>query len=158
MALHTSDVEIVPGGYQGSVLGSARQLLLAAHGGQILCSEETATLLRRDLESGTRIHDLGAYRLRDTSLPERLFQIEYAGMGDRDFPPPRAEAAHTASLPLQLTRFFGRESELDRLQELLAPGTSDSPGARLVILTGAGGCGKTRLAVEAARRLVDCFR
>ncbi|HLK60562.1 MAG TPA: BTAD domain-containing putative transcriptional regulator, partial [Chthonomonadaceae bacterium] len=86
----------------------AMRLLLAGHGGQILCSESAVVLLRRDLEAGLRLNDLGAFRFAGVSSPERVFSVEYPGISSAPFPPLRAAPAHTGHLPLQRTRFFGR--------------------------------------------------
>jgi predicted ATPase/DNA-binding SARP family transcriptional activator len=152
MALHTGDVDLEAGEYHGLVLHRAARMLTAGHGEQILCSEVTASLLRRDLPPDTRLTDLGVYRLRDVPTPERLFLAAYPGMPERDFPPPNAEAGYAGSLPLHLTRFLGREAELSRLHSLL-----DSEHSRLITLSGPGGTGKTRLAVEAAGQSVERF-
>jgi predicted ATPase/DNA-binding SARP family transcriptional activator/class 3 adenylate cyclase len=171
MALHTGDVHSLEGDYHSLVLNLASRMLLAGHGGQILLSEGTATLLRRDLEPGVRLVDLGVYRLRDVAEPERLFQVEYAGMARRVFPRLRAEAGNPGHLPLSFKRFFGREAEIARLRVLLlaevesgdgrapAPhGTvrASSPG-RLVTLTGPAGTGKTRLALVVADQLQEAW-
>jgi hypothetical protein len=126
-------------------------MLAAAHGGQILCSEATAVVAQRSLEPGIRLTDLGVYRLRDVEVPERLFQVEYPDMAQRAFPPLRAEAGYARNLPLQFTRFVGREKELEQLMELLAKPT------RLVTMTGPGGTRKSRLALELASRLLERF-
>jgi predicted ATPase/DNA-binding SARP family transcriptional activator len=152
MALHTGDVELQEGDYHGLVLHHASRMLAAGHGGQILCSETTAVVAQRQLEPGTRLTDLGVYRLRDIETPERLFQVEYPDMGRRLFSPLRAEAGYANSLPLQFTRFVGRERELGQLQELLL-----AEQTRLVTLTGPGGTGKSRLALELASRLLERF-
>src|SRR5207244_5306623 len=109
MALHTGDVELHEGEYRGLVLHHASRIVAAGHGGQILCSEATAVLVQRKLEPGLRLTDLGVYRLRDVEHPERLFQVEYPEMAQRVFPPLRAEAGYARNLPLQFTRFIGRE-------------------------------------------------
>jgi predicted ATPase/DNA-binding SARP family transcriptional activator/class 3 adenylate cyclase len=185
IALHTGDVEWEGGECRSLALHRASRLVRAAHGGQILCSEATAALLRwgglEGQDSAVRLADLGHYRLRDVPQPERLHQVEYFNMPRRRFPPPNAEAGYATHLPLSLTRFFGREDELAALAAMLAPdgcwvsgiGCPDPkpetqhptpetqhprPSTRLVTLTGAGGCGKTRLALEVARRLVEAFR
>lgn len=152
MALHSGDVEVRDGEYRGVALHRAARILSAAHGGQVVCSEATSSLLRRDLETEVHLRDLGVYRLRDVEQPERLFQAEFAGMTRREFPALRAERAHAGNLPLQFTRFFGREKELSTLEALLL-----DLSVRLVTMTGPGGTGKSRLAVEAAGRLVDSF-
>lgn len=154
IALHTGDVELESGEYRGQTLHRADRILGAAHGGQMLCSEATYSLLRRDLDPGVRLRDLGVYRLRDLDAPERLYQIEPSATGVQQFPPLRAERAQRGNLPVQPTRFFGREAELKRLDQLLDPRESEH---RLVSLTGPGGAGKSRLAVEGAGRLVDAY-
>jgi class 3 adenylate cyclase len=87
MALNTGDVEEKEGEYHGLVLHRAARMLTAAHGGQILVSEATAGLLRRDLPEDVRLVDLGIYRLRDVPAPERLFQVEFPGMVQAEFGP-----------------------------------------------------------------------
>ncbi len=152
MALHTGDVTPQDGDYHGPAVHRAARILAAGHGGQILCSEATASLLRRDLDAGLHLKDLGLYRLRDVPYAAHLFQVVYPGMAQTDFPPLRAETGQTGSLPMQFTRFFGRETELARMQAVL-----QLPETRLLTLTGPGGTGKTRLAVEAAARCAEAF-
>ncbi len=152
MAVYTVDVRPDEDEYRGVVLHRASRVLSAAHGGQILCSEATAALLKCDLRGDIQLADLGIYRLRDVPVPERLFQVNHPEMAARRFPPPRAEAGYRGSLPIELTRFFGREQELEELRALLT-----AEGQRLVTLTGPGGSGKTRLAQEAARGVMDHF-
>ena len=152
MALDTGEVELRDGRYQGPVLDRGRGLLLAAHGGQILCSDVSAGLLQPGLEQAVRLADLGFYRLRDNGGPQRLFAVKYPGMVPETFPAPNAALAYTSNLPHQFTRFFGREGELARLRE-----TVQTEGTRLVTLTGPPGSGKTRLAVEGARQLLEAF-
>ena len=153
-AVHSGDVRRDASGedYHGPALHRASRILAAAHGGQVLVSEATAALVRRDLEAGVRLTDLGLYRLRGVESPERLFQLDYPGAARTEYPPLAAERAHTGSLPLQFTRFFGREKEIARVGEILRDGQT-----RLLTLTGPGGTGKTRLAVEAAAHLLDSF-
>lgn len=152
MVLHSGDIAPgADGGYHGLLLHHGARMLGAGHGGQILCSEATAALLRREVgEEEVTLRDLGVYRLRDVPEGERLFQVCYPGMARSEFPPPAALPARTAHLPPTFTRFFGREGEIARLTELLL---SPAMPARLVTLTGPGGTGKTRLAIEAAQRL-----
>jgi len=152
MAVHTGQVELMEREYRGLALHHASRVLTAGHGGQVLCSEGAAGLLRRDLEPGVRLVDLGVYQLRDVEVPERLFQVSYPGMDPEKFPPLKAHIGYGSHLPLTFTRFFGREKELAWLQEALLQAQT-----RLVTMTGSGGCGKTRLALEAARQLLQPF-
>src|SRR5207245_2715424 len=88
-------------------LQHATRLLLAAHLGQILVSEKSAVLLRDDLEQGVDLLDLGPYRLREDTPPERLLQVCFPDMPVREFPPPHALPAHEGSLPLQFRQAAG---------------------------------------------------
>ena len=115
-----------------------------AHGGQVLVSAAVRELAGEDLPPGASLRDLGVHRLRDVERPERLFQLEHPDL-PREFPPLRSVDARRHNLLPQLTSFVGRERELAELAALLG-------GARLVTLTGAGGSGKTRLAIEVAAR------
>lgn len=155
MALHTGDIQQnADGEYQGLALQYANRMLTAAHGGQVLVSEATAGLLSSDALAAAGVHlsDLGIYRLRDVPEPKRLFQAQWPEMGYRDFGPLDAEAGHRSNLPPRFTRFFGREKEMAELADLLA-----NPDTRLVTLTGPGGNGKTRLALEVAERQTEPF-
>lgn len=171
MALHTGEVKDEMPAVEGevstlsvSVREHGTRLLLAASWGQILCSEETAGLLRRDLEPGTRLVDLGLFRLQGPGGAERLFAVDYLGLASQEIPRPKAEPVLVDSLPLQFTRFFGRSTELALLESLLLPAPeSETPversavRPRLITLLGPGGTGKTRLALEAARALLEPF-
>lgn len=148
MALCTGQGELEKGGYQGPLLRRAARLLAAAQGGQILCAEATTVLLGLDLDAGVRLSNLGVYRLQGAPAPEPVFQVDYADSSQHTFAPLRADRLYTSNLPRPLTRFFGREDELARLEEALLDGQG-----RLVTLTGPGGTGKTRLALEVAERL-----
>ena len=145
LALHTGEADSKEA--RRDMRRFLKTLLQAGHGGQILCSEETALFLRRTLEPGAALRDLGRWKLEadDTAVP--LFEVATG----RTFPPLRAASAHTPVLPMQFTRFFGRETELTQIRSLL-------PAARLVTLTGPGGTGKTRLAIEAAQQLTDTWQ
>jgi len=156
VALDTGEARLETGRYHGVVLDHLCGLLGAAHAGQILCSEATTAVLRRDLNHGIGFRDLGAFRLRDDWKPERLFQVNFPGAAavgicdTAEFPAPRATPAVTSNLPITTTRFVGRGQEVARLRAMLSDAET-----RLISLTGTGGCGKTRLAIETAGELSD---
>lgn len=151
IAIHTADLTLGPtGGYPGGSLQRVERLLSAAQSGQILCSEASAGLVRYGLNGGLRLRDLGVYLLRGAIASERIFQLDYqesAGI----FPPLIAESGHPSHLPLRLTRFLGRQREIDRLREMLVG------DVRLATVLGPPGCGKTRLAIEVAEGLEEHF-
>jgi predicted ATPase/DNA-binding NarL/FixJ family response regulator len=118
-----------------------------AHGGQIVLSAATANLVADALPEGAWLDELGVHRLRDLSRPEPLFGLCHGELRP-DFPPPRSLDVLPNNLPTQLTSFVGRDDELAAVEGLLRE-------QRLVTLSGAGGCGKTRLAVQAAAGLAD---
>jgi predicted ATPase/class 3 adenylate cyclase len=144
MGLATGEAELRDGDYFGAVLNRAARVMAAGHGGQILLSESTAGLL-----SGVDLVDLGPRRLRDLPTPVGMFQLRAPGLRT-DFPPLRALDTTQGNLRFATSSFIGRESELDEVHAAVKV-------RRLVTLTGVGGVGKTRLAVEVARRLVDEF-
>jgi len=153
IALDTTEAQPSDDDSPGSLLRRGRELLFAAHGGQIMCSDATADLLRRNLPEGVGLSDCGLYYLRYLQQPERIFCIEYPGAPPDAVSPPNARRAYASNLPLQLTAFFGREDELAHLEEMIL-----DKRARLVTLIGPGGSGKTRLAIEVARHLIEAFR
>jgi len=144
MGLATGEAELRDGDYFGTVLNRAARVMAAGHGGQILLAESTAGLL-----SGVDLVDLGPRRLRDLPTPVGLFQVRAPGLRTK-FPPLRALDASPGNLRPQTTSFIGRESEVAELQAAVK-------AHRLVTLTGVGGVGKTRLALEVAARLADEF-
>jgi len=144
MGLATGEAELREGDYFGAVLNRAARVMAAGHGGQILLAESTAGLL-----SGVDLVDLGPRRLRDVPTPVVLFQVRAPGLR-AEFPPLRALDSSPGNLRSATSSFIGRESELDGVQAAVKV-------QRLVTLTGVGGVGKTRLAVEVAARLADEF-
>jgi predicted ATPase/DNA-binding CsgD family transcriptional regulator len=144
MGLATGEAEMRDGDYFGAVLNRAARVMAAGHGGQILLADSTAGLL-----SGVDLVDLGLRRLRDLPTAVGVFQVRAPGL-QTDFPPLRALDASPGNLRSATSSFIGRESELDEVQAAVK-------AHRLVTLTGVGGVGKTRLALEVARRLVDEF-
>jgi predicted ATPase/DNA-binding SARP family transcriptional activator/Tfp pilus assembly protein PilF len=138
---------------QGSVrhaLARTLTLLGCSHPGQILCSEAASALLLRSIDPSVHLQDLGSYRLSGDST-ERIFQADPAGRASTVFPPLQAEPASSSNLPVSLSRFFGRESEID----LLASWLNSPTDGRIITITGPGGTGKTRLSLEVARNFQD---
>jgi predicted ATPase len=144
MGLATGEAELREGDYFGAVLNRAARVMAVGHGGQILLADSTAGLL-----SGVDLIDLGPRRLRDLPNPVGLFQVRAEGLRT-DFPALRALDVRPGNLRPQTTSFIGRESEAGEVQAAVK-------AHRLVTLTGVGGVGKTRLALEVAGRLVDEF-
>jgi predicted ATPase/class 3 adenylate cyclase len=150
MGIHTGEAELRDGDYFGTVLNRAARLMSAGHGGQVLVSQVTAELARDSVPVGVGLRDLGEHRLRDLSRAERIFQAVGPGCA-AEFPPLRTLNAFPGNLPVQVTSFVGRSGELARVRQELAEG-------RLVTLTGVGGVGKTRLALEVAAEVVPEYR
>jgi len=149
MALHTGEAMLATTGYVGLDVHRAARICSAGHGGQVLLSQTTRDLVEETLPNGVAVRDLGEHRLKDLKRPEHIYQLVIADL-PADFAPLKSLDAHPNNLPIQLTSFIGREQEMARVKELL-------DGARLLSLTGAGGCGKTRLALQAAADLIDEF-
>ena len=149
MALHTGEAMLATTGYLGLDVHRAARICSAGHGGQVLLSQTTRDLVEETLPNGVAVRDLGEHRLKDLKRPEHIYQLVIADL-PADFAPLKSLDAHPNNLPIQLTSFIGREQEMARVKELL-------DGARLLSLTGAGGCGKTRLALQAAADLIDEF-
>jgi len=154
-ALHTGEAERNQAGYLGDDLHRAARLMDAGHGGQVLLSLVTSELvreaLRRDPElAGVELRELGVYELRDLERPERIFQPVAPGL-QSSFPALRCEKAFFTNLPADLGLFIGRDEELKRLREELS-------GTRLLTITGAGGVGKTRMALSLAREVSTDFK
>jgi predicted ATPase/class 3 adenylate cyclase len=144
MGLATGEAEVRDGDYFGTVLNRAARVMAAGHGGQILVADSTAGLL-----SGVDLHDLGPRRLRDVPIPVGVFQVRSAGLRV-EFPSLRALDKTPGNLRPATTSLIGRESEVDEIAAAVK-------AHRLVTLTGVGGVGKTRLALEVAARLADEF-
>ncbi len=153
MGLHVGPAELDESGdYAVShTLNRTARVMSAGHGGQILLSQEAADLVERRLPAGVSLKDVGEHRLKGLSIPEHLYQVLAPGLA-ASFPPLRTLDSLPNNLPLQLTSFIGREQELAEIRRLL----SDGP-THLVTLTGSGGTGKTRLALQAAAELVETF-
>ena len=141
MGLHTGEVLLTETGYVGRELHRAARIAASGHGGQVVLSKTTSELAGE----GFTFSDLGEHRLKDFEAPVSILQL-----GDTSFPP--LKTISNTNLPRPASSFVGREQELD---EVLA---RIQDGARLVTLTGPGGSGKTRLAIEAAASLVPEYR
>nr|WP_309695860.1 tetratricopeptide repeat protein [Armatimonas sp.] len=147
MALHTGAVESRDGDYFGQPLNRVARLLATGYGGQTLLSAAAQELVRDSLPAEASLLELGSHRLRDLGRPEAIFQLLHPKLAAQ-FPTLRSLASLPNNLPLQPTSFVGRESELTQICTLLAT-------ARLLTLTGSGGCGKTRLALQVAADLLE---
>ncbi|MEH0938719.1 ATP-binding protein, partial [Micromonospora psammae] len=148
MGLHTGYAEPRDGEYASPEVHRAARVAAAAHGGQVLCSASTARHAD-PLPAGAALLDLGLHRLRGFDDRERLFQLVAPGL-ERQFPRPRTADAVAHNLPTQVTSFVGRETERAELDLLVRR-------HRLVTVLGAGGAGKTRLAVELASGMVEAY-
>jgi predicted ATPase len=140
MGLHTGEPQLSEDGYVGIEVHQAARIAAAGHGGQLLVSQTTQQLLGTDVE----LRDLGEHRLKDLFQPVRLYQL-----GGDEFPPLRS--LHQTNLPIAATPLVGRSRELADVLDLLRAN-------RLLTLTGPGGVGKTRLALQAAAEVIDDFR
>lgn len=149
MALHAGTAEARDGDYFGPVLNRLARLLSVAHGSQTLISSTVQESLAEQLPAGASLRDLGERRLKDLIRPERIFQLLAPDL-PADFPPLKTLDAFRTNLPVQLTSFIGREKEMAEVKGLLTTN-------RLVTLTGSGGTGKTRLALQVAADLLDAY-
>lgn len=139
VGLHTGTPLLTEEGYVGDDVHRAARIAAAAHGGQVVVSSSTASLVEEGLL------DLGEHRLKDLSVPERIYQLR-----EGEFP--ALKSLYRTNLPVPATPFVGRERELSEVVELLA-----GEDARLLTLTGPGGTGKTRLALQAAAMASDAY-
>lgn len=145
MGICTGEVESRGDDYFGPALNRAARTMAAAHGGQIIVAASTAAIVDE-----VALDDLGEYRLRDLSQPQRLYQVKADGL-QQSFPPLRTLDFLPGNLPAQATSFLGRDKELSEVTALLRD-------ARLVTLTGVGGVGKTRLALQVAAEASAGYR
>jgi predicted ATPase len=149
MGVHSGEASETAAGLVGLDVHRAARLAGVAHGGQVVFSSPAAALVRDVLPDGTSLRDLGHHRLKDLGRPEQIFQLQAPGL-QPEFPPLCSldNPALLNNLPAQPARFVGRERELSELRRLAVD-------SRLVTLTGAGGAGKTRLAIQLAAELLD---
>ena len=154
VGVHTGEVQLRDdNNYIGPAINRTARLRELAHGGQTVLSGTTSDLVADTLPSDTWLAELGTHQLRDLPRPERVVQLCHPDLCN-EFPPLRIHANPETSvaqhLPIQLTSFVGRDTELIAVRDLLAAN-------RLVTLTGAGGVGKTRLAVQVARGVAENY-
>jgi predicted ATPase/class 3 adenylate cyclase/Tfp pilus assembly protein PilF len=147
MALHTGTAEAKDGDYFGPALNRCARLVAAARGGQIVLSTATEELVRDALSERVSLRSLGVHRLKDLQRLEHIFQVVHPDL-PYEFSALRTLDAVPNNLPVQLTSFIGREREMKEVKELLKQ-------TRLLTLTGSGGCGKTRLALQMAADLLE---
>ena len=146
MGLHTGEPRLTEEGYVGLDVHKGARIAAVGHGGQVLLSQSTRAL------ADAEVRDLGPHRLKDLSVPERIFQLEIDGL-PREFAPLKTLEAGMRNLPAPRTSFVGRADELASIDRML-----DEPDCRMLTLVGPGGAGKTRLALEAAARRIDRYQ
>jgi predicted ATPase/class 3 adenylate cyclase/Tfp pilus assembly protein PilF len=150
MGLHTG-TPLVTDDYVGVDVHRAARIMSAGHGGQVLMSQTTRDLVAEHLPVGTSLRDLGEHRLKDLGAAQRLYQLLVEGLR-ADFPPLKTLERRQTNLPAQPTPLIGRNRELGELVDLLSRSE-----VRLVTLTGPGGTGKTRLALQLGAEALDSF-
>jgi len=149
MGLHTGEASRNETGFVGYDVHRAARISSIGYGGQILLSSATAALVDNSLPSGVSLQSLGAHRLKDLGSPEQIFQLNIAAL-PQEFGTLRSldNSDFPHNLPTSLNEFVGRRQDLLEINELVAT-------SRLVTLTGAGGSGKTRLALQTAAEILD---
>jgi predicted ATPase/class 3 adenylate cyclase len=147
--LHAGIVERRNNDYFGSAVNRAARIMNAAHGGQVLLSRAVVDRVGESLPETISLCDLGKIRLKDLATPEHVYQVMHPRLR-REFPVLRSLEATPNNLPQQSTRFIGRENELAELRRLLAR-------SRTLTIAGAGGCGKTRIALQVAADSLEQF-
>jgi predicted ATPase/class 3 adenylate cyclase len=149
MGLHSGEADLREGGYYGSTVNRTARIRSLGHGGQVLLSQTTADLVRDVLPEGVGLRALGTHQLTGLERPEPVWQLLHPAL-PAAFPPLRSPQAPTHNLPVPTSSFIGREGAMAAVGEALA-------ATRLLTLVGAGGCGKTRLALAVAGELVDAY-
>src|SRR6266487_4435532 len=150
MGLHTGEAHVLDGDYvEHAPINRCARVKAAGHGGQVLVTKTTRDLVGGRLGGGFGLKRLGAFQLRDLAEPELIYQLTHADL-PAEFPPIRTLAGLTGNLPLPVSSFIGRERELEQTAAALDQ-------ARVVTLTGPGGVGKTRLALQAAAQVAPQF-
>jgi len=151
IGLHTGEAELHEDEYHGYLtLSLVQRVVSAGHGGQILISQATEILLHGQLPEDVSLRDLGKYNLKDAAYPVHIFQVIVPDL-QKEFPALLALEIFPNNLPVQLTSFIGREKELTDVKRLLHE-------AHLLTLTGPGGTGKTRLALQISAEMLEHFQ
>src|SRR5829696_7031983 len=151
MAVHTAAAEPRDRDYLAPRLNRLPRLVSAAHGGQVLLTLVTQNLVRDALPQHASLRDLGEHPLRDLYQPQRIFQLLHPDL-PADFPPIRSLTTDPNNLPVQLTPFLGREEQVAQIVALLSRGD-----VRVLTITGPGGVGKTRVALQVAADVLEDF-
>lgn len=149
VGLHSGEADLRNGDFYGAAVNRCARLRSEAHGGQILMSQTTYWLMRDELPPGVSLRDLGEHSLKDLERPEHIYQPVVADLPS-DFPPLKTPGKVYNNLPLAFTSFIGREREIVELERLLSQ-------SRLLTITGSGGAGKTRLAIQLAHKILASF-
>lgn len=147
IALHTGQAERREGDYYGSAVNRCARLRSLAHGGQTLLTQATYGIVNENLPSDISLRNLGVYNLKDLKQPERIFQVVSPGIPS-EFPSLRAASRSIENMPVLLTSFIGRQREITEVELLLEAN-------RLLTISGPGGAGKTRLALQVVSELSD---
>ena len=147
IGLHTGEPTAAGGNYVGLAVHQGARVMAAGHGGQVLLSESTRALL----DDRFQVRDLGEHRLKDLSGPHHLYQLQVEGL-PADFPALKTLDNRPTNLPVLANALIGRTRELEEAQALLA-----RDEVRLLTLTGAGGTGKTRFALQLAAEQLERF-
>jgi predicted ATPase/class 3 adenylate cyclase len=151
MGIHVGEAQQRGGDFYGLPVNRTARIMAAGHGGQVLLSELAAGLAGARLPAKATLRDLGEHRLKDLAEPEHIFQLTHPALPS-DLPPLATLSERPNNLPTQTSEFLGRELQLSAIRDLL-----DADGVRLLTLTGPGGIGKTRLALQAAANQIDRF-
>jgi len=149
IGLHAGEASERNGDYFGPAVNRVARLMSIGHGGQVLLSGVTRDLASRDLPTGVSLIDLGSHLLKGLAEPEHIWQLAIEGLPTQ-FPPLKSVDALPNNLPNQPTSFCGREHDLEEVKSLLAK-------HQILTLSGAGGIGKTRVALQAGADLLDHY-
>ena len=151
MGMHAGEAQSRAGDFYGPPVNRAARIMAAAHGGQVLLSAFAAELAQKELPAEIALRDLGEHRLKDLFQPEHILQLVHPALTS-EFPPLATLSHRPNNLPTQTSEFLGRETQLGAIRDLL-----DAADVRLLTLTGPGGIGKTRLALQGAADRIDRF-